>query len=86
MMVMAVNRGRLPGRPPDPRSQSGQKLLSAQCPPELQKVLRQGGTLDVQSAAQPAAGAQNTCSTSALMLTATQSVLPHPQQLVPDRM
>jgi hypothetical protein len=49
-------------------------------------ALRQGGTLDVQSAAQPAAGAQNTCSTFALMLAATQSVLPHPQQVVPARM
>jgi hypothetical protein len=52
----------------------------------LQKVLRQPGTLTVQSAAQPAAGAQKTCSTLALMLAAAQSVLPHPQQVVPARM
>jgi hypothetical protein len=39
----------------------------------LQNAVKQGGTLDVQSAAQPAAGAQNTCSTFALMLTATQA-------------
>jgi hypothetical protein len=38
-----------------------------------------------QSAAQPAAGAQSTCSKLALMLAATQLPLPHPQQLVPDR-